>query len=347
MDVDVRAAGLGFLAAAVVLGLLVGVVGTGEVVAAFAALDARYLALVAAVGLGWLAAWGMALRTVLGALGVSTTRFRAVLLYASAAFANNVTPFGQAGGEPFSALLISRSTGSAYEDGLAAIASVDTLNFAPSIALALVGVVYYVTQFAAGGRDVLYVTGVVVALAIVVPSLVYVAWRYRMTIREFAVRTVGPVLHTVGRVLPRVSPPTPQTLRERVTGFFSSVERVADDRGRLALALAYSTVGWLCMISALGFTLVAVGGGGAHLFAAALVVVPLGGLASLTPLPGGLGGAEFAIVVLLVPITGLSAETATAAALVFRGATYWLSTVLGGGAAAWLEGAGRRQMAEL
>jgi uncharacterized membrane protein YbhN (UPF0104 family) len=51
-----------------------------------------------------------------------------------------------------------------------------------------------------------------------------------------------------------------------------------------------------------------------------------------------LGGVEFALVLLLVPITGVPAAAATTAALVYRGATYWLPTAVGGLSTAWLQG---------
>lgn len=339
VNLDLRGAVAGFVGAGLVLTALILLVGTNGILAAVRDLDAEYLVLIVGAALGWLVAWGMALRTVLAAMDIKTTRPHAVLMYASAAFANNITPFGQAGGEPFSALLISRSTDSVYEDGLAAIASVDALNFIPSIGLALIGVSYYLTTFAVGRRDVFLVLGGVLGMAVVVPAAAYLIWRSRAAVRRGIVRYLGPALHRIGQFIPRINPPSPETLHQRVSGFYRSLDRVAGDRGRIAKALAFSTVGWLCMMAALALTLVALGVGQTHVLVAALVVIPLGGLASLTPLPGGLGGVEFAIVILIVPITGISAGTATAAALIFRGATYWVPTVLGAGAAALLEGA--------
>lgn len=149
---DARSVAVGFATGIVVLVALYAVVGLGDVVGALSRADSIVVGAVFASAVGWLFAWGLALRTVLGVIAVEVTVPRSFLLLAAATFANNVTPFGQAGGEPFSALVVSRSTGTAYENGLAAVASVDTINFVPSISFALVGVGYYATTFTVGDR---------------------------------------------------------------------------------------------------------------------------------------------------------------------------------------------------
>ena len=332
---DLRAAGLGFLGAAVVLALLVWVVGPSEVFAALGELTAPYAVAIVAAAAGWLVSWALALRTVLHVLEVRVSAWRAILLYLSAAFANNVTPFGQAGGEPFSALLISRATSSEYERALAAVASVDTINFFPSIALAFLGLGYYGAVLAVGDR-VLLVFGIVTTLAVGVPTAGFLVWRNRDRVEAAVVRLVAPVARVAGRWLPRVSPPSASTIRERVAAFFHSLETVAGSRRDLAIALSFSLLGWLSMAATLWLSLAAVGP--QVPVAAVMVVVPVGAVASVTPLPGGAGGVEFAIVLLLVPIAGVTAEAATAAALISRAATFWLSTFLGGAAAGWLQG---------
>jgi uncharacterized protein (TIRG00374 family) len=338
MDIDVRGAVVGFLVAAVVLGALVFVAGTGGVLAALATIRYRDAALLTVAALGWLLSWGLALRTVLGVLGVSVSPVRAFLLYAGAAFSNNVTPFGQAGGEPFSALLISRSTDSQYQRGLAAIASVDALNFVPSVGFALLGIAYYAVRFTVGDR-LLLVVAMLVALAAGVSIAGYAVWRFRERVEVLLARVVAGLWRAVAAVVPRFSAPDREAILDRIRSFFADIERVARSRRDVAAALGFSAMGWLCMTAALWVPLAALADvPAAALFAAALIAVPVGGVASLTPLPGGLGGVEFAVVLVLVPVTGLTADTATAGALVYRAGVYWLPTFVGAGAVAWLGG---------
>lgn len=338
MDVDVRGVAIGFTAAAVILAGLVWIVGADGVVAALGMLRGVDIILLTAATAGYLLAWSLALRTVLAALEVETTYFEATLLFCSATFANNITPFGQAGGEPFSALLVARATDSDYESALAAVASVDTINFIPSIILAGVGLAYYIAILAVG-NELIVVTAVVVGLAVAVPTLGYGLWRVRSRIQTITVKSLYPITSAVGRVVPSLDIPTKDSIKRRVRGFFRAIERVADSRITLLEALFFSTVGWLCLSLALWLALAAVG----HTVpvAAALIAAPVGAIASVTPLPGGLGGVELAIVLLVVPITAVGADVAASAALIYRGATYWLPTVVGGLTSAWLEGRAR------
>lgn len=335
MDIDVRGVTIGFGIAIVVLAALIYVVGVDGVLAALALLGPVDVGILIAVTAGYLVAWSLALRTVLMALDIEASVVESVLLFSSATFANNITPFGQAGGEPFSALLVSRATGSEYESALASMASVDTINFIPSIGLSILGLSYYIAVFAVGDRIKLVAT-VVAALAIGVPVVGYLLWRIRHRLQSMVVTGLHPLTRTVGRVVPSWSVPERPHIRARVQGFFRAIERVADSRTTLGEALVFSTIGWVMMAAALYFALEAVG----HSvpIAAALIAAPVGAIASVTPLPGGLGGVELAVVIIIVPITAVSAEVAASAALIYRGATYWLPTVTGGITTAWLEG---------
>lgn len=337
MDVDLgdaRSIAVGFGVGAVVLLGLYSLVGLDKVAAALSQADTALVAAVCVVAVCWLFAWGLALRTVLGVIAVPVSVMQSFMLFAGATFANNVTPFGQAGGEPFSALLVSRTTETEYENGLAAVASVDTLNFVPSVSFALVGVGYYATTFTVGDRVELAAISLV-ALAIAVPLAAYFGWRYRDSVADIAISLIVPAGTRLARVVPVLDAPDESNLRSRVEGFFDALERVAGDRHQLAKAAAFSAIGWFLLSVSLWLSLLALG----HSvpFAAALFVVPLASVAGVTPLPGGLGGVEAALVVLIVPVTGVDAATAGAAAVIHRGATYWLPVLLGGSATAMLE----------
>ncbi len=320
----------GFAGALAVLAVLFYVVGVGDIAAALVLANPLALVAVLVATSAWLTAWAMALRTVLSVLGVTVAPRRAVLVFTSVIFANNVTPFGQAGGEPVSALLVSRSTDSEYETALASVASVDALNFVPSIALALLGLLYYAAQFTLGRRLELALA-VVAVLAVVVPTVGVLLWRNRGAVEEGVVDVLTPVAAKVADLLPNRSPAPRAIVSERVGMFFEAIERVGTDRRRLGLALGLSATGWLAKVASLWLSLYAVEQ--VVSLAALLVVVPVANIAGMTPLPGGLGGIEAALVVLLVTTTTVDPATASAAVVVHRAATYWLPVVVGGSAA--------------
>ena len=331
---------LAFLAALVVLGVVLWLVGLGEVTAALTRADRGTVALLLPVVAVWLTAWGLSLYVVLRALGASIRPHQAVFVFTAALFSNNITPFGQAGGEPVSAMFIASASDSEYENGLAAIASVDTLHFIPSLAGATVGLGYAALTAVQLTEDLRVAAAAVATLAAVVPTAGYLVWRYRGRVEDIAVTRLGPLIRAVGRAVPVASAPSAAAIERRVGGFFQSIARVAADRRALVAATLLSALGWLCLSTSLWLSLTAVG---ASLpFLSVLFVVPVGMIAGVTPFPGGLGGIDAAFVALLVPL-GVPASLAAAAVVVHRGATFWLPTVVGGGAAAVLGARARRE----
>jgi uncharacterized protein (TIRG00374 family) len=324
----------GFAVAAVVLGALAALVGAGEVLAAIGRARTGYVALVGAVILAWVVLWGAGLRTVVAAVGTDVPLRDAVLVNAGAAFANHVTPFGQAGGEPVTAWLLSDVSGAEFEDALAAVASFDTINVVPSLSFAAVGLAYYATVTTLGARFRLIGVGMGLFAALLAAGLL-VGWRRRDAVEALLVRVAGPPIRLVGRVLPRFDPPSPAVIEDRIEGFLHGIERVATDRDRLALALAFSTAGWLAQSLGLWLAFQALGTdipGYVPLF-----VVPMGTVANVLPTPGGLGGIETVQVALLVTATGVAAATVTAAVAIFSVGGFFLTTTVGAAAVAVLQ----------
>jgi uncharacterized protein (TIRG00374 family) len=327
---QLRTTVLGFLGTFAILGLLLYFVGVEELIRELRRADPATVGLIVAVTLGWLAAWGFGLRIVLDVLGVDVSFAQSFFILNGAMFSNNITPFGQAGGEPVTALLISKVTDTEYERGLAAIASVDSLNFVPSITLALMGAGFYATQ-TSFGRRLRLATAAVVALSVAVPFLAFAGWRKRTAIRRTVARVLAPVLQRIAGIAPIDASFSREALETRVGHFFDSIERVATNRRGLTLALTASTVGWMFQMVALWLAFLAIGS--PVPFAILLFVVPVGAIAGVTPLPGGAGGIEAVLVGLLSSLPGAAVgwETALAAVVLFRGAIYWVPVVIGGG----------------
>lgn len=330
----VRTMAIGFLGAGVGFAIAIWIIGPYKILNALVMSEPAILVVIVGVAACWLTAWGLSLRTVLDALDASIPISTAVLVFASATFANNITPFGQAGGEPVSALLISRASDREYETGLAAIASVDALNFVPSIGLALVGLGYFGTTVTFN-TDLTLAAGAVGVFAVVLVTSAVLGWRYRYRVERGAVAFLTPLIQRIATPLPRVSPPNPDALETRIEEFFAAIERVATSPRKLGLALAFSTIGWIGLATSLWLSLYALGY--TVPLAVVLVAIPAGAMASITPLPGGLGGVAAVLGALVAGTTGgISIAVVTAAVLIHRGATYVLPTMVGGGVAAVL-----------
>lgn len=330
MDADrLKTTLLGFSGAIAVLALLLYVVGVEELLIQLRRAQTATVGLVVLTTFGWLMAWGLSLRTVLAVLGERITAVQGFLVFSGAMFNNNITPFGQAGGEPVTALLISQTTDAEYETGLAAIASVDTLNLVPSITLALVGAGYFATEVTFP-RNLRVATAIVVVLAVAVVVGAYFGWHNRYAVEQRVIAAFILVAEWVGRHVPRVSAPDANSLEHRVERFFAAIERVATNPRGLALALGFSAAGWLCQMAGLWLAFHALGI--SVKFSVMMFVVPMGAIAGVTPLPGGAGGIEIVLVSLLVasPLPGVTESIALAAVVIYRGLLYWVPIVVGG-----------------
>jgi hypothetical protein len=319
---------LGFLGSLAVMGILLSVVGIEQIGEALSTANPRLVALVMLFGLGQISAWGLSLRSVMGSLEVPISRRKGIALYGSAMFANNVTPFGQAGGEPVTAYVINRVTDTRFETGLAAIATVDAAHVVTSLGIAVTGALLTVTVFSPNRKLTLVVLGVL-GIAVLGAATAALLVRYRGSIARRLERPVADVLHRLGRALPSAAARLLRTARRRFSAFRGDLGRIASSRTSLAQVLGYSSAGWLFEVGALAVALW--GLGGPVPLATLMIVVPVGKLAGFVPLPGGFGSIEATVVALLVATTPAGSGLATAAVLLHRAATYWLPTILGGG----------------
>ncbi|WP_436925921.1 lysylphosphatidylglycerol synthase transmembrane domain-containing protein [Halosimplex amylolyticum] len=316
----------GFAIALVVLALIAYGIGLEKIQRELADADPRWLAagcLSTAVGL---VAWAKAWQVVLGVVGYHVPFRKLVVTYYAATFANYVTPLGQAGGEPFIAYVLSRDTEASYEDSLASVVTADLLNLLPFFTFAALGTVILVLRTTLSSR-VQGVAGVLAVFAVGAPVAAAVGWRSRRRVGRFALRVVAPVANRTRLV-------SIEGLRERLRELNAAFERIADDRGALAHALAYSYVGWLFFALPLYFAVLAVGES-ISLFLV-FFIVPASTLAGLTPSPGGLAGVEAALAGLLGTLGGFSFATGLSIAIIYRLASYVFAVLAGGLAALYV-----------
>ncbi|WP_440988428.1 lysylphosphatidylglycerol synthase transmembrane domain-containing protein [Haloarchaeobius baliensis] len=275
-----------------------------------------------------LASWGRAWQIVLAVGGVEVPYRKLVVTYFAATFANYVTPFGQAGGEPFIAYVLARDTDADYEQSLASVVTADLLNLLPFFNFAAVGTAYLVVQTSLGDTETVGNLVLVLGLlAVSIPLLVWFAWRHRWAVEELVVWLVRPVARVTSRV-------SVDGARERIERFYASVEDIAAEPRELARALAYSYVGWLFFTLPLVAALRAVDATMRTLLV--FFIVPASTIAGLVPTPGGLGAVEGALTGLLVRVGQLPADTAFAVTTLYRVESFVFALVVGGIAALWV-----------
>jgi uncharacterized membrane protein YbhN (UPF0104 family) len=145
---------------------------------------------------------------------------------------------------------------------------------------------------------------------------------------------VALVLLVVGLALPRVRARIVERVRPLVSEALDTV-RGLRSLSKVVQLLGGNLVNQLVYAAALGLSLRAFGG---ELNMATLVVVYVGAalFGGLMPVPGGIGVVEAALTAGLIA-AGIDNATATATALTFRVATFYLPPVWGWAAVRWLE----------
>ncbi|WP_225335555.1 lysylphosphatidylglycerol synthase transmembrane domain-containing protein [Halomicrobium urmianum] len=317
---------LGFLVAVVVLGLFAVGIGVDEIRAALSGAQLEWLVLGCLSTLLCLTAWGKAWQIVLRVAGVEESFRRLAVTYYAATFANYVTPLGQAGGEPFIAYVLSRDTDASYEGALASVVTADLLNMLPFVTFSGVGFAALVYQSSLPAALEPLAAGLM-GLAVGVPALAAVGWRYRFSLGRLALRLAAPVARRTKRL-------GLEGLRERLRELNDAFQRIAQDRRALVSVLAFAYLGWLFFALPLYFAGLTIGRDLDLLLV--LFIVPASTLAGLVPSPGGLGGVEAAMIALLVGLLGVTTATGYAVALIYRLASYWFALGLGGVAALYV-----------
>ncbi|MDZ7745190.1 MAG: lysylphosphatidylglycerol synthase transmembrane domain-containing protein [Halobacteriales archaeon] len=314
----------GFTVAGVVLYFVASQFGLGEVVDTLAGADLRWLAVGCLSTLLCLVLWGKAWHIVLRVAGIEVPFRKLVSTYFAATFANYVTPLGQAGGEPFIAYVLSRDTEASYEESLASVVTADLLNLLPFFSFSAIGLSVLLAQSSLPGAAQSLAWGLL-AMAVGVPVLVGLAWRFRERVRGGVLRLVRPIAGLTSRV-------SVDGVAARIDELYESFGRIAQDRRALVVAVAFAYAGWVFFALPLYFAgkTLAIPGIDPLLV---LFVVPASTLAGLTPSPGGTGGVELALVALLVALTPVSNAVALSIALVYRVMSYWFALVVGGLAA--------------
>ncbi len=303
---------VGFTIAIVLLYFLGSAVGWGDILDALARADLRWVAIACLSTCGYLLAWTKTWQVVLDAGGISIPYRELVPTYLAATFANYTTPFGQAGGEPFIAYVLSADTHASYEESLASVSTADLLNLLPFFTFAGVGLAALAITGTVppGARSIL--VGLA-AIAIGVPALVYGAWRRRDLVENILTTLARPVTKRTDRIaMARVE--------ARIDSFYDQLARIADEPRDLLVGLVYSYLGWVFFAAPLYFAALALGLPVDPLLVAFLV--PASSLAGFVPTPGGLGGVSTALVALVVALTPVGAGPAAALALLYRATSY-------------------------
>lgn len=281
--------------------------------------------------IGALVCWGEASRRLFVAVGTPLSHRRALVAYGAGAFGKQVLPMGNAGGPAIMAFAFNGELELGYSRALAVVVVAEFLSLVASLVLAVAGLVVLLAV-GTGGSDLGWLAvGVVFVIAGLVALIVVV--RYRASRVTLAVtgtaRLLAPVVGRVSRSIAEQL--QPDRVEAAIQRYYETFRTVVGDGRAVLLAFALSQVGWILFALPLYTSAVALGVDVP--LALALFMVPVAGLATVVPIPGGLGGVEVVLVGLLVALTVVELTTAGAVVILFRLCSYWFFVLICGVAA--------------
>lgn len=322
---------IGFLVGLVAIGAFVVFVGWEEVLTAFGETEPAIYALAFA-----LTVVALVFRSLVWAQMFSVLerdlRFPTIAgMFVSAKFFKYISPYGQISATPGIAWFVGGFTDADYEHNLATIVSADLFTYSPYYTFG--GLALLITLF--GAAPLPNVEWYLLASAILVVILALALWTVLFR-REVTTRIVIVVLKPVAWLLSRLGLSigeefTPAALRERISGFYDTIDSLRDQPRTLVAGFLFGHLAWLFLM--LPLVVVATAMSIELGVVLAMLVVALSKLGFVVPLPGGLGGVEFTIAGLLVLVADVSSPDAVAIAILYRLSTFWLTVLIGGLAA--------------
>lgn len=303
------------------LGILIALADTGQLMRFIRTADRYYLLIALALGLGAVPvlanSWYQFINTVGGDQG-----FIDILkIFMAGNFVNAVTPLGQFGGEPFMAYVIKDNTDISYQQALSAVVSADIINTIPIFTYVFLGAIYMAIATTMNSFMIETLTAVI-AFGIAGGALTAVLWFRPRAVGNMVLSLVKGITARLGHGQRYIGP-----LEERLTEIEHSFKTLGSSRTVLIETAIIAHLFFGFQILAFHFILLSLGQEAPLAMIAFLL--PLASLSTFTPTPGGSGAYEATMTALLTKVIGILYTPALAAAVLYRVVTYWQDIILG------------------
>jgi len=309
-----------------IFGAFVVLAGIGDFVETLSTISFDELAvMLSAVAVG-VVSMGSCLYVLVRNLGLGLSLVETIFLNTAVSLAHNLTPFGQAGGVPIGAAILSTRSESNYEEFFAALSMKDLISFVPAILVFVIGGSYILLYEQSVPDQLRPLFGIFAAAVVLICGAVLLVNRYSAAAHRLLERLVAWVNRTVAR-FPLVPELDSEELQDRLDNFSASIGQIASDRGTVILASALATTAFVAQGTLLWLTLGAVGV--EVPWALAVFIVPVSLLASGLPLPGGSGGVESVQILMILAVAGTTSTPTITAVVLSRGLVFWTPIVLG------------------
>jgi len=303
--------------ATIILGFTVYLADVSRVLSAIKSANKYYLFLSLLLGILILFLRSKVWHSFFEKLNLGISQSRSFKLFSTGEFLNNVTPFGQAGGQPLMAYIISDNSDSKYEESLATVVSADFMTGFPLLTFGLLSAIY----FSLNGLESETVSQVAIFSVVAITftsGLVYTLWF-----------KAGKIEAVILRVFERIIPWDPwiQKIDNALDNIQETFETFGDDPRGLVKPGIYAHISFITDISVLYIVLLSLGVSVNPLYL--FLAFPIANLSKSAPTSGGSGVYELTLASILSVTLGIEFAVAVASALLYRLTTYWVAIVVG------------------
>jgi hypothetical protein len=313
----------GFIISILSVGLIVTFVGFEQVIDSLSRADSRYLILALLMIFGWILCWSTVFYIFTRRLSLGFGFVGSTLTYTTVLMANAVTPFGQAGGEPVAAAFVKNVADKEYEECLAIISVVDILNFTPAIVLFSISSLLIQLNNNLGQlfQKVTLLFASVTVVVLVSLGLIYTN---RDKVESGIVGSLSYINNKLKQI-PVIPTTDNQQIEDSVSEFRENLSKIISSPSDIIIPALFSILGMAFQSIALLFSLKSLGLDVP--ISSVLFAVPVAGLASVLPLPGGSGGIESVMIIILHVYTS-PVEDITAGVVIMRSGVFWIPIVV-------------------
>lgn len=265
---------------------------------------------------------------------VEMSLFDGTTTFYAANFWNAITPFGQAGGQPFIAYVISARHDVSGERALVSVLATDVINsicFALSSFIGLVWAWFVLGAYPYDTLLISIVAGGLIGILLIGPILIVWAYRFVYLSAKITGRYLDRLCQKLGVNIKHVS-------EERFAHFVEDMYELVDYLYKEPAHTFFAGIILLLsrFVVALGVCTILIGFGSEGFYPLVLGLLPMACAGNALPLPGGAGGVEAVLVFLFVTILGTNPAISAATILLYRLVTYGGYLVIGGTLSGWL-----------
>ena len=308
---------LGLILTTGLLGLLIYLADTEKIIESIYQIDNSFIALGFLLGVFVLLFRSLVWFLFLNKLDLGLSIFETLRLFSAGEFMNNITPLGQAGGQPFMAYIISKNAGLNYEKSLTAVVSADVISGTPLVSFSLISVIYFL---ATGQASQIIYNAAIFATA---GLLTILALLYAIEAKMNDIKKYSEMLFHKLKILDKWE----DKIRQKARGVEESLEFFLNDYQDLLKSLLFGHLAYLAEFTILTMFLVSVGFNENILYL--FIIFPLANISKSAPTSGGSGVYEFAMAGIIDTISSISFSASLTAVFLYRLTTYWNAILVG------------------